>query len=103
MATTLHVIDPSQQVDDDRERERVLELVRLGLPISAREFALVRRVGVSQFHRRAKRGAYDEFRIPGEPGPKHYSGVKVQRFLNGEPIEPEPDAFVFGRKTFGRN
>lgn len=67
----------------------MLDLVRSGLPISAAEFAILRRETVSWFHKQARRGAFDAFRIPGELGTKRYAGVKVQRWLDGEPIEAD--------------
>jgi hypothetical protein len=75
--------------------QRVLRLVRLGLPLSAKEFALLLREDVATFHRKAKLGTYEGFRIPGAIGPKRYSGVKVRRYLAGEPVDESVS--VFGR------
>lgn len=83
----------------DRPLQRVLDLVRAGLPITVREFALLQRESVSAFHKKAKRGVYDDFLIPGAIGPKRYSGVKVQRYLNGEIVDEARR--VFGTRRRG--
>jgi hypothetical protein len=77
-------------------RDRALELIRLGLPISARELAALLRLGISQFHKREKAGAFDDLRIPGAIGVRRFSGPKVQKFLAGELLDDSPR--VFGRK-----
>jgi hypothetical protein len=97
----LETVDPRAEVHDNRDqvaeaaRERALKLVSAGVPISAKEFAAIRREHVGTFHKRRKLGAFDDFVIPGAIGPKRYSAVKVQRYLNGEVVD-EP------RRSFGR-
>jgi hypothetical protein len=89
----LQPIDPRAQADHDgdqvvqAQRQRALDLCRVGAPLKASELALVMRKGIGQFHKLAKRGTYDDFLIPGALGPARYSGVKVQRYLNGEVVD----------------
>jgi hypothetical protein len=53
-------------------------------------------LGISQFHKREKAGAFDDLRIPGAIGVRRFSGPKVQKFLAGELLDDSPR--VFGRK-----
>ena len=97
---TLQSIEPRAQADEHGdhvvERQRAVDVASAGLPLCARELALVLRVGLSQFHRQAKRGAYDDFLLRPAFGPKRYSGVLVSRYLRGEVVDAP--ALTFGRK-----
>ena len=97
---TLQAVQPRAEIDGDGDqvaeaaRERALALVHAGLPLGVRELALILRKGVSQVHREAKRGVYDDFRLRPALGPKRYSGVLIGRWLRGDVLNPP----TFGRK-----
>lgn len=74
-------------------RELAIRLAASGAPLSAKELALIFRITPSQFHRRERDGAFDFLKLVPAIGPKHYSGVKVTRYLSGHPVY-EPS---FGR------
>lgn len=99
---TLQTIDPRAEVGHDGDqvaetaRQRALDLARAGLPLNAREFALILGKGLSQFHKQAKRGAFEDFLLRPAFGPKRYSGVKVQRYLAGEVVDGP--TLTFGRR-----
>lgn len=78
----------------DAARARALRLAEAGLPLCAKEVALLFREGVSQFYKKAKLGVYDVFKLKTYTGPKCYSGVLVSRHFHGLPLY-EPS---FGRK-----
>lgn len=67
-------------------RELAIRLAATGAPLSGKELAVIFRLGVSQFHRRERRGEFDFLKLVPAIGPKHYSGVKVTRYLNGQPV-----------------
>ncbi len=107
MSDALQPIEPIADVDDgidksgDGARQRALALAQAGLPLNAKEFALIRRLDVSTFHKKAKLGAFDEFLLRPALGTKRYSGVLVARWLRGEVLEESAPARVFGRKRRG--
>lgn len=82
------------EAHDDAIRQRALRLIAAGLPITAAEFATIQRESRSQFHRKAKRGVYDDLKLKLATGPKSYSGVLVGRYLRGEELQPA----TFGRR-----
>lgn len=98
---TLQVIESIAEADHRREqaseltRDRAIKLAEAGAPLSAVEFAAIERIGISQFHKKAKRGIYDDFKLRPTLGPKCYSGVVIARYLRGEAIQ---DPISFGRK-----
>lgn len=76
------------------ETRAVLARIEAGELVTAAEFALVLRVGHSQFHRLEHAGALEVFKVFPPIGIKRFSGVLIGRYLRGEPLE----APVFGRR-----
>jgi hypothetical protein len=75
-----------------------IERAKAGLPLSGKEVGDIFRVKHAQSHNLAKAGAYDAFLLKFPVGNKRYSGVKVYRYLCGDPVY-EP---TFGRKRNAR-
>lgn len=71
-----------------------LERAHDGELLNARELMEVFRLKKSRFHQLLKAGAFDQFKTQPAIGSHCYSGVKVARYLSGDPIY-EP---TFGRK-----
>lgn len=65
-----------------------------GEALNATELGLILRIKHSRFHLLAKEGAFDLFKLRPAFGTKCYSGVKVWRYVCGDPVY-EPS---FGRK-----
>lgn len=76
-----------------------MDLATCGPLLSAREMARIFGIGVSQFHRRARLGQFDRFKVQPALGPRCYSKALVERYLAGEPVD-QP-VRVFGRKRHG--
>ncbi len=97
---SLQAIDPVTETAHDADqivesaRQRAIRVAAEGTPIGAEEFAAILRIGPSAFHRNAKRGLYDSFKLDPVLGPKCFSGVLVTRWLNGERLVE----MSFGRK-----
>lgn len=75
-------------------RADALRLAAAGLPLNVNDLAAILQIGKSACYRNAKVGTYDFLKLVPSVGPRCYSGVKVQRWLNGEPVE-QPS---FGRR-----
>jgi hypothetical protein len=101
----LQSINACAEVRDDDDqiteglRQRAIDLAHAGLPLSAKEMALIFRMDVSTFHKKAKLGAFDDFRLRPALGTKHFSGARVARHLNGEVLEPPARHFGRTRKA----
>jgi hypothetical protein len=95
-------VKPLQAVESGAERtdgadrlpQHLGDLDQLPALLSAKEMAALFRIGVSHFHKLAKRGAFDKFKVVPAIGPKCYSGVLVARYLKGEAVYTPS----FGRK-----
>lgn len=94
------VTEQRRDVDEttDRARQRAIELAQAGLPLSAQEFALIRRLSISRFNRLERRGAFEDFLLRPAFGPRRYSGVLVARWLRGEVVDAAVATRTFGRK-----
>ena len=71
-----------------------IERAKGGELLSAKELAAIFRLKHSRFHHLAKQGLFDQFLAQPAIGNKCYSGVRVYRYLCGDPVY-EP---TFGRK-----
>jgi len=54
--------------------------------IGADVMAHVFQIGVSQFYKNEQRGLYDIFKVDPPLGPKRFSGIKLARYVKGEPL-----------------
>ena len=68
-----------------------------GEPLAAADVAAIFRISSGQFTKLEKAGAWEQFKLRPALGPKRFSGVLVQRYLNGEPLVD----MSFGRKRRG--
>lgn len=86
----LHASDGSCET----RRAQALALAEAGLPLNARELAILLREELGHFYAKAKLGLFDDFLLRPALGTKRYSGVKVRRYLDGETL----DVLSFGRR-----
>jgi hypothetical protein len=93
--TPIRAFDPIPPIDlsDDAAR-MAIERAQAGFPLSGKELAAIFRVKHAQFANLRKAGQFDQFLAKPPIGNKCYSGVKVYRYLCGDPVY-EP---TFGRK-----
>jgi hypothetical protein len=93
--TPTRAFDPIPPIDltDDKTRAAI-ERAQAGEPLGGNELAEIFRIKHAQYHKLAKAGAFDVFLLKPAIGNKRYSGVKVYRYLCGDPVY-EP---TFGRK-----
>jgi hypothetical protein len=82
-------IDPGHQ-----PTREAIDRAQAGELLSGSELAAIFRIKHAQFHNLMKAGQFDQFLVKPAVGNKCYSGVKVYRYLCGDPVY-EP---TFGRK-----
>lgn len=81
------------RVEDQAMREAI-DRARAGELLGGKELGAIFQVKHAQFHNLMKTGAFDQFLVTPAIGRKRYSGIKVYRYLCGDPsYEP-----TFGRK-----
>jgi hypothetical protein len=71
-----------------------IDRAKAGELLSGTELAAIFRIKHAQFHKLSKVGQFDQFLVKPAIGNKCYSGIKVYRYLCGDPVY-EP---TFGRK-----
>ncbi len=76
-------------------RERAIRLAATGALLGANEMSAIFGIGLSGFHRNAKRGLYDQFKVQPPLGPRCYSGFLVTLYVRGERVATH----TFGRKA----
>lgn len=86
---------PTEPLDFTPLTHEALARAQAGEPLTAAELAAIFRVGSSAFAVQRKAGAYDQFQLKPPIGRKVYSGIKVWRYLCGDPVY-EPS---FGRRA----
>jgi hypothetical protein len=92
---TVRAFDPIPPIDlTDNETRAAIDRAQAGELLSGKELGAIFRVKHAQFHNLAKAGAFDPFLVKPVIGTKCYSGIKVYRYLCGDPVY-EP---TFGRK-----
>jgi hypothetical protein len=79
---------------DKPTRETALARAAAGELLGREDMAAIYRIGLTQFTRLNRAGAFNQFRIRPAIGPKCFSGALVHRHITGEPVY-EPS---FGRK-----
>ena len=81
-------LDPPDAESPDVEntaRTQVLQRAQQGAPLSPADMCVIFGFTNSTYHRHAKRGGFDAFRVKGTPvGVHKYSGWLVWRYLQGE-------------------
>lgn len=93
--TPVRAFDPIPQIDLSNQATReAIDRAQAGELLSGKELAAVFRIKHAQFHKLAKAGEFDPFLVKPAIGTKCYSGIKVYRYLCGDPVY-EP---TFGRK-----
>jgi hypothetical protein len=93
--TPVRGFDPISPIDlSDQATRDAIDRAKAGELLSGKELAAIFRVKHAQFHNLMKAGAFDQFLVKPAIGNKCYSGVKVYRYLCGDPVY-EP---TFGRK-----
>jgi len=93
--TPVRGFDPIPPIDLTNDATRTaIERAQAGELLGAQELAAIFRVKHARFHQLAKAGAFDAFLVKPAIGNKCYSGIKVYRYLAGDPVY-EPS---FGRK-----
>jgi hypothetical protein len=93
--TPVRAFDPVPPIDlSDHATREAIERAQAGEPLSGKELAAIFRIKHAQFHNLMKAGAFDLFLLKPAVGTKCYSGIKVYRYLCGDPVY-EP---TFGRK-----
>ena len=75
------------------DRAEALARAAAGELLTGMDIAGIWGIGPSRFHALNQQGAFDLFKVKPAIGPRCFSGAKVHRYLQGEPIE-EP---IFGR------
>jgi hypothetical protein len=97
--TPIRAFDPIPPIDlgDDATREAI-DKAKAGLPLGGVHMAAIFGIKHAQYHNLAKAGVFDAFLLKFPVGNKRYSGVKVYRYLCGDPVY-EP---TFGRKRGAR-
>jgi len=88
---------PPVIADDEDETPATVtayERAQRGEPLGPGEMAEIWRVKHTRFNQLEKAGAFDLFLLKPAIGQKRYSGIKVWRYLCGDPVY-EPS---FGRK-----
>lgn len=93
--TPVRAFDPIPPIDlsDDTTRAAI-DRAQAGELLGGQELAAIFRIKHAQFHKLQKAGRFDAFLVKPAIGNKCYSGVKVYRYLCGDPVY-EP---TFGRK-----
>ena len=76
----------------------VLARATAGELLGPTDIALVFHIGRSRFHALNKRGEFDHLKVTPAIGPRCFSGVKLTRYLAGQPVY-EP---TFGRARSAR-
>lgn len=93
--TPLRGFDPIPPLDLSDEATRLaIDRAQAGEPLGGPDMTAIFRIKRAQYHNLAKAGAFDAFLLKPAIGSKRYSGVKVYRYLCGDPVY-EP---TFGRK-----
>jgi hypothetical protein len=93
--TPVRAFDPIPPIDlTDQATRDAIDRAQAGEPLSGKELAAIFRVKHAQFHKLASAGQFDAFLLKPAIGMKCYSGIKVYRYLCGDPVY-EP---TFGRK-----
>jgi hypothetical protein len=91
----VRAFDPIPPIDlADRATRDAIERAQAGELLSGKELSAIFRVKHAQFHKLVKAGAFDAFLVQPVIGLKCYSGIKVWRYLCGDPVY-EPS---FGRR-----
>lgn len=78
-----------------------VDLSGFGPLLSAADLSVIWNLDVSQIHRYARQGAFDLFRVDPVIGHRSYSKALIQRYLNGERLEPQASGkrFVTRRRV----
>jgi len=93
--TPVRAFDQIPPIDlSDQATRAAIDRAQAGELLSGKELAAIFRIKHAQFHNLMKAGAFDQFLVKPAIGTKCYSGVKVYRYLCGDPVY-EP---TFGRK-----
>ncbi len=93
--TPVRAFDPIGPIDlNDQATREAIDRAQAGELLSGSELAAIFRVKHAQYHNLMKAGAFDQFLVKPAIGNKCYSGIKVYRYLSGDPVY-EP---TFGRK-----
>jgi len=93
--TPIRAFDPLPPIDlNDAGTREAIERAKAGEPLGIGEIGAIFRIKRAQSSKLAKAGAFDAFLLKPAIGNKCYSGVKVYRYLCGDPVY-EP---TFGRK-----
>lgn len=90
-------VDPavlSSDQSEDPEPRTPLERAQAGEPLSTPDLQAIFKIKKSRFYQLEKAGAFDQFKLQPAISNYCYSGVKVARYLKGDPVY-EP---TFGRK-----
>lgn len=82
-ATERALVIPASDSDD---RKSAIERAQAGELLSGPELAAIFRIGHTQFHKLAKLGHFRAFEVTPAIGQKRYSGIKVYRYLCGDPV-----------------
>ena len=95
----VRAFDPILPIDltDDQTR-LAIDRAKAGELLSGAELAAIFRIKHAQFHNLVKAGAFDQFLVKPAIGKHCYSGIKVYRYLCGDPVY-EP---TFGRKRMAK-
>lgn len=93
--TPIRAFDPLPPIDlNDGPTREAIDRAKAGELLNRTELAAIFRVKHAQFHKLQKAGAFDAFLVKPAIGNKCFSGIKVYRYLCGDPVY-EP---TFGRK-----
>ena len=92
--------DPIPPIDvGDTATRTAIDRAQAGELLSGKELAAIFRIKHAQFHKLVKAGAFDLFLAKPAIGNHCYSGIKIYRYLCGDPVY-EP---AFGRKRLARS
>ena len=91
----VRAFDPIPPIDVENNATRdAIERAHAGELLSGKDLQAIFRIKHAQFHNLVKAGAFDLFLAKPVIGRQCYSGIKVYRYLCGDPVY-EP---TFGRK-----
>lgn len=80
------------------DRAAALARAAAGELLGPTDIAAIWSIGKSRFYQLLAEGEFDIFKVTPAIGPRCFSGVKVHRYIQGEPLERP----LFGRKTLTR-
>ena len=91
----VRALEPIPAIDlSDEATRAAIDRAKVGQLLNGKELAAIFRLKHARFHMLAKAGLFDQFLAKPAIGNHCYSGVKIYRYLCGDPVY-EP---TFGRK-----